>query len=70
MNSKVMPSIIQMKEENLNNLVTEVKETIATDINLQLNATPDKKFGITDMWNSQRNARTAISRRRYYPKAF
>ena len=69
MTSKAMPSIIQIEKESLQQLVTEVKETIAPNIELS-NATPNKKFGITDMWNSQKNARTATSRRRYLPKAF
>jgi len=41
----------------LNNLVREVKETLATDIHL-----PEAKqplFTITDLWNIRRNAKTA-----------
>ncbi|MDB5199501.1 MAG: hypothetical protein JWO92_1464 [Chitinophagaceae bacterium] len=70
MTSKVMPSIIHIEEESLKQLVTEVKETIATNINEQSSKLKNKKFGIADMWNSQRNLRTAISMRRHYPKAF
>ena len=70
MTSKVMPSIVQIEEESLQELVTEVKETIATDIKVQPSVIKDKKFGVTDMWNSQKNVRTAISRRRYHTKAF
>ena len=70
MTNKVMPSIIQMEEESLKELVNEVKETIATDIKVQSPVIKDKKFGIADMWNSQRNVRTAVSRRRYHTKAF
>jgi hypothetical protein len=70
MTSKAMPSIIQMEEESLKQLVTEVKETIATDIDQQKSAAKPKAFNNIDMWNSQRNIRTAISRRRHYPKAF
>lgn len=54
------PSIVQMEPEVLNNLVREVKETLATDIHL-----PEVKqplFTITDLWNIRRNARTATSR--------
>ena len=65
-----MPSIIQLEEERLKQLMTEVKETIAIDINIQNAEVKDKKFSVTDMWNSQRNLRTADSRRRYYPKSF
>ena len=65
MTSKVMPSIVQLEEESLKELVTEVKETLATNINLQLSSAKNKKFGIVDMWNCQRNMRTAISMRRH-----
>ena len=70
MTSKVMPSIVQIEEDSLKELVTQVKETLATDIKVKRTVTKDKKFGITDMWNSQRNMRTAVSRRRYHPKSF
>ena len=68
MTSNAMPSIVQIEEESLKQLVIEVKETIATNINPS--EVKDKKFGVADMWNSQRNMRTAISRRRYHTKAF
>jgi len=61
-----MPSsIIQIEKENLKQLVTQVKETIATDINLPTKTTKNIKFGIVDMWKCQRNIRTAVSMRRY-----
>ena len=69
MTSNVMPSIVQIEEESLKKLVIEVKESIATNINVPSEIN-DKKFGVADMWNSQRNMRTAISRRRYHPKVF
>lgn len=65
MTSNVMPSIVQIEEESLKQLVTEVKETLATDINLQPASEKNKKFGIVDMWNCQRRMRTAISMRRH-----
>lgn len=65
MTSKVMPSIVQLEEESLKELVTEVKETLATNINLQPSSAKNKKFSIVDMWNCQRNMRTAISMRRH-----
>ena len=64
MTSNVMPSIIQMEKENLKQLTTEVRETFATDINL-IKTVKRKKFGIVDLWNCQRNVRTAVSMRRY-----
>ncbi len=60
MTSNVMPSVVQIEEESLKQLVTEVKETLATNINLQPTTAKNKKFGIVDMWNCQRNVRTAV----------
>ena len=65
MNSNVMPSIVQIEEGKLRNLVSEVKETVATDINLQSPGTKQKKFGIVDLWRIQNKMRTATSLRRY-----
>ena len=65
MNSNVMPSIVQIEKENLEKLVTQVKETLATNINLQPTKIKNKSFGIVDMWNCQRNARTAVSMRKH-----
>ena len=70
MTSNVMPSIVRIEEDSLKQLVTEVKETLATDINLQPDSEKNKKFSVVDMWKTQRNIRTAISMRRYHPKAF
>ena len=69
MTSNVMPSLVQIEEESLKQLVIEVKESIATNINVPSEVN-DKKFGVADMWNSQRNMRTAVSRRRYHTKTF
>ena len=65
-----MPSIVQIKEDSLKQLVTEVKETIATNISVQPSEVKDKKFSVADLWNSQRNLRTASAMRRHCPKAF
>ena len=64
MNSNVMPSIVQIEKEELRNLVTEVKETVATNTNLQSHITKQKKFGIVDLWKCQNMMRTAASQRR------
>lgn len=57
MKSDVMPSIIQMEYGVLQELITEVKETLATDVKLP---EPEKKtFGIVDLWNIRRNNKTA-----------
>ena len=65
MNSNVMPSIVQIEKENLRNLVTEVKETVATNINPQPYMSKQKKFGIVDLWNCRKAMKTASSLRRH-----
>ncbi len=65
MTSNLMPSIVQIEKESLKQLVSEVKETLATDLNVQPTNTKNKKFGIVDMSNSQRNVRTAVSMRKH-----
>ena len=54
------PSIVQMEPEVLNNLVRQVKETLATDI--QLPEVKRRLFTAADLWNIQRNAKTAQGR--------
>lgn len=50
----------QLGQEQLNNLVKEVKETVATTISLQNNKTV---FGAVDYYKLQRNRRNRIVRR-------
>jgi hypothetical protein len=54
------PSIVQIEPDILSNLVREVKETLATDIEI-----PEMKkslFTFAELWNIRRNAKTAQSR--------
>ena len=60
MKNEVMPSIVQMEYGVLENLLAEVKETLATDIEMPESAKPS--FGIVDLWNIRKNARSASSR--------
>ena len=53
MNNNVAPSIIKMDDEQLNQLLAEVKETVAE--NLKQN-----NFSVTDLWNIQRNMKPAL----------
>jgi hypothetical protein len=57
MKHDVMPSIVQMDETALKNLVAEVKETVATGI--KLNEKQKDSFKVVDMWNIRRNAKSA-----------
>ena len=59
MKSDVMPSIVQIEAEILKGLVTEVKETLATQITKP--EKPARSFGIVDLWNIRRTAKTAGS---------
>ena len=54
------PSIVQMEPEVLNNLVREVKETLATDI--QLTEVRKPVFTFAQLWSIRKNAKTAQSR--------
>ena len=49
-------SAIQMNDETFMRLVTEVKETIA---NVDFPDPARRSFGLIDMWNIRRNARSA-----------
>jgi hypothetical protein len=59
MKGETMPSMVQLKEETLQQLTTEVKETIA----LRKDATEpvNNNFGVVDLWNRQRKMRSASS---------
>ena len=57
MKSDVMPSIVQMEAEVLRQLVTEVRETIATDMKPVKATRPS--FGIVDLWNIRRKMKSA-----------
>lgn len=50
----------QLSKQQLNELVKEVKETVATGIQAENNKTT---FGAVDYWNLQRNRRTRMVRR-------
>ena len=47
MKEVIMSSIVQMDAETLKNLTTEVKETLATGINMQ---TQKRRFAAVNLW--------------------
>ena len=57
MKSDVMPSIVQMEYGVLQDLLQEVKETVAKDIKLPEPATKPS-FGVVDLWKIRRNAKS------------
>jgi hypothetical protein len=56
MKGEVMPALVQMGKDELQQLVTEVKETVA--IETKTTVAP-RKFGAVDMWNRQRRSKLA-----------
>lgn len=60
MKSELMPSIVD--EAILNNIV-EVKETVAR---IKIAKATRRSFGVTDLWNIQRNAKLASTAVRRY----
>lgn len=65
MNSNLSTSIVQIEKENLQKLVEEVKETLATDLNHNTLGFKQRSFGLVDLWNRQRSTRTATLLRKY-----
>ncbi|MBC7948402.1 MAG: hypothetical protein H7Y42_11015 [Chitinophagaceae bacterium] len=57
MKSDVMPSVLQMSAEELQQLMTEVQETVATEIQLP-GDDQERSFGIVDMWNFRKTAKS------------
>lgn len=60
MKGNAMPSLVQVEPEVLKKLVTEVKETIATDIRAVKKQA--RSFSIVDLWNIRRNSNPARNR--------
>ena len=52
----VKPSFVKMEKETLEQLVTEVKETLAV---VDLNKESKRSFGLIDIWNIRRNGKSA-----------
>lgn len=62
MTNQVKRSVISMEQDELKNLVSEVKETIAHEVqNSTENNTP--QLSAADLWNIQKNRRQRTIRR-------
>lgn len=66
MRNDTRTAVVQMEANVLAELLTEVKETIASDINLNVMVSKKHRYGIVDLWNMRRNSRTANNRRRNF----
>jgi hypothetical protein len=55
MKQDVMPSIVKMDSEMLKNLTTEVKETLATGIDMP---SQKKRFTLVNLWKIHQAKRT------------
>ncbi len=64
-NASMVQPIVQMEKNVFNQLVSEVKETVATDIDFpkmnNYRKSNNSSFGIVDLWNLRRNRRSAGS---------
>lgn len=65
MKNNLMPSIVQIDANELKQLVTEVRETVATGV-VQVKRTKASttSFGIVDLWNIRRGMKPASLPRR------
>jgi uncharacterized protein YeaC (DUF1315 family) len=66
MKSDLMHSRVQMEPNILKRLVTEVPETVATDV--QLTKQKKNSFGVVSLWNIRRNSRYAAHARNKKPR--
>jgi hypothetical protein len=62
-NETTTTAMMQMDAAILAELLTEVKETIASDINYKILVAKKQKFNIVDLWNVRRKYRSAASMR-------
>lgn len=62
MNSDAVRSIVQMEPQILKNLMTEVKETVATGIAFP--AAEKNSFSVVSLWNIRRTGKFSGSYRR------
>jgi len=65
MKSDVMHSRVQMDQTLLKQLVTEVRETVATDVEYKTKS--KRSFGVVSLWNIRRNSRYAAHSRHKKP---
>ena len=58
MKSDIMHSRVQLEDDIFKRLVSEVHETVATDVQLA-KAKRTRNFGVLNLWSLRRNSRSA-----------
>jgi hypothetical protein len=66
MNSDLVHSIVQMEPSILKQLVTEVRETVATEV--EFSKARKNTFSTVKLWNIRRNSRYAAHARNKKPR--
>jgi hypothetical protein len=64
-NDTTTTAFVQMDPAILAELLIEVKETLASDINFKILVAKKQKFNIVDLWNVRSKFRTASSMRKH-----
>jgi hypothetical protein len=59
MKGQIMPSIVKIDRAHLEELMYEVKETLATDLMNDNDQSDKKTFCAIDLWKIQRNYKSA-----------
>jgi hypothetical protein len=65
MNSNAKHSIIKMEEDELKQLMTEVKETVATGISLEKKPAKQTVFGTAQLWHIQKMKKGIAARKTF-----
>ncbi len=65
MNSNFKESILQMEEDDLKQLVMEVKETVASGISLEKKPAKQTVFGTADLWHIQKMKKGIATRKTF-----
>ncbi len=66
MKSNVMPSIVQIEANELKQLVSEVRETVATGVVNVKRKKAKQSFGVVDLWKIHRGGKSATASRRAF----
>jgi hypothetical protein len=57
MNTTKVPSIVQIEERELRQLLNQVEETVATNVPEFQKPSRKRKFGVVDLWHCRKQSR-------------